>query len=63
MNNTKMGRPRTDTPRMTQLGVRLSNDELVVLDVIAEEMAVKSRSEAIRQCILKVYESLPKNKK
>ena len=54
----KMGRP-SNNPRMNKLGIRLSDNEIEMLEISAKELNV-TRTEIIAQGIKKVYSSLKK---
>lgn len=59
----RTGRPKSDNPRTTQLGVRFDKSELDKLDIVAEHYK-ETRVESIRRGIDKLYSDLKeKNKK
>ena len=55
----KMGRPKSDNPKSTSLTLRLDNETLEKLDVIAKSNSV-TRVEALRQGIEFLYEHIKK---
>lgn len=57
----KMGRPKLDNPKGTQLGVRLDDDMLNKLDAVAKVNSV-TRAEAIRQGIELLYNHIKEKK-
>lgn len=55
----RTGRPKSENPKSTQLGVRFAEQELKKLDVVAEYYET-SRADAIRKCVDEVYSDLQK---
>lgn len=55
----KMGRPKSDNPKGTQLGVRLDAESLAKLDMVAKANSV-TRAEALRRGIEIQYEHIKK---
>lgn len=60
MNNPRMGRPKIDNPKGTQLGVRFDKEGLNKLDVIAEHFN-ETRAESLRRGIEKLYAEIKKD--
>ena len=52
--NKKMGRPKTENPKSTQLSVRLNSEELKQLDEITDYYKI-SRVAALRKGISVLY--------
>lgn len=59
MITKKMGRPKSDNSRKTQLGVRLTDEELQRLDEVSAHYSEK-RAETIRRGINSLYDELKK---
>lgn len=59
MSTKKMGRPKLDDARKTQLGVRLTDEELRKLDEVSTHYSEK-RVESIRRGIEKLHSELKK---
>lgn len=55
----QMGRPKIDNPRSTQLGVRLTKNELDKLDFLSENFKL-TRAETIRKCIELIFRDIKK---
>ena len=55
----KMGRPKSEHPKETQLGVRLDDDMLHKLDMVAKVNSV-TRTEALRRGIEIQYKHIKK---
>lgn len=55
----KMGRPKIDNPKLKQLGVRLNNTELKMLDENADYYN-ETRTESLRRGIIEVNKGLKK---
>lgn len=56
MENKKMGRP-TKSPRVNDLKIRLSNEELEMLQKCSDTLGIP-KAEVIRQGVQKIYETL-----
>ena len=56
---TKMGRPKSDNPKLKQLGVRFDTQSLQKLDVLTKHYG-KTRVEVLRLGVNRLYEELPK---
>lgn len=55
----RTGRPKSEKPKQTQLGVRLDDEQLKQLDVVATHYN-ETRAESIRRGIQKLYTELKK---
>lgn len=55
----RTGRPKSENPKQTQLGVRFDNEQLKKLDVVAEHY-VETRAESIRRGVEKLYSEIKK---
>lgn len=55
----RTGRPKSEKPKQTQLGVRLDDEQLKQLDVVATHYN-ETRAESIRRGIQKLYSDLKK---
>lgn len=55
----RTGRPKSENPRKTQLGVRFDKEELKKLDIVAEHYK-ETRVESIRRGIEKLYSEIKK---
>ena len=55
----RTGRPKSDRPKATQLGVRLTNEELSQLDQCVSHYQV-TRAEVLRLGLKKLYEDMKK---
>ena len=56
---TKMWRPKSENPRITQISVRLNDEDIKQLDVVASEYKT-TRVEVIRKGIRKLFETIKK---
>lgn len=56
----RTGRPKSDSPRTTQLGVRFDKSELQKLDYLAKYLNT-TRAGAIRASVEKTYSDIKKN--
>lgn len=54
---SRTGRPKSDNPKETQLGVRLNSDELKILDLVAEHYG-ETRTASFRRGIKTLYEEI-----
>ena len=54
-----MGRPKIDNPKKTQLGVRLTDEELKILDENSKYYN-ETRAEALRRGVYEVNKGLKK---
>lgn len=55
----RTGRPKSEKPKQTQLGVRFDNEQLKKLDVVAEHY-METRAESIRRGVEKLYSEIKK---
>jgi predicted DNA-binding protein len=55
----RTGRPKSEKPKQTQLGVRLDDEQLEQLDVVSSHYK-ETRAESIRRGIQKLYSDLKK---
>ena len=56
---TKIGRPKSNNPKVTQLGVRFDTESLQKLDALVVHYN-KTRVEVLRLGVNRLYEELPK---
>ena len=56
---TKIGRPKSDNPKVKQLGVRFDTESLQKLDALVVHYN-KTRVEILRLGVNRLYEELPK---
>lgn len=62
MMSPRTGRPKSDNPKIKQLGVRLDDDTLHKLDAVAEFNS-ETRVQTLRRGIEKLYSELPQENK
>lgn len=58
----RTGRPKSDNPKVTQLGVRFDKQTLQKLDAVAK-FNTETRVQTLRRGVEKLYSELPENKK
>ncbi len=56
---TKMGRPKAENPKNTQLGIRFDQELLKKLDIISDFYG-KTRAETVRIAVKALYSQLKK---
>ena len=56
---TKIGRPKTNNPKVKQLGVRFDTESLQKLDALVVHHN-KTRAEILRLGVNRLYEEIPK---
>lgn len=62
MMSPRTGRPKSDNPKIKQLGVRFDTDALKKLDILAAYYD-ETRVEVLRRGVEKLYSELPKENK
>lgn len=55
----RTGRPKSDKPKRTQLGVRFDKEQLEQLDVVANHYG-ETRAESIRRGVQRLYSEIKK---
>lgn len=55
----RTGRPKSEKPKQTQLGVRFDKEQLEQLDVVAKHYG-ETRVESIRRGVQKLYSEIKK---
>jgi hypothetical protein len=55
----RTGRPKSEKPKQTQLGVRFDDEQLKQLDVVANYYG-ETRAESIRRGVQKLYSDIKK---
>ncbi len=59
MKNKKLGRPKSNNPKGERIGIRLTKEELEMLDYCCTKLGI-SKTEVIQKGVKTVYESIPK---
>lgn len=59
MNKNKLGRPKSNNPRGERIGIRLTKEELEMLDYCCTKLQI-SKTEVIKKGVKIVYDSIPK---
>lgn len=54
---SRTGRPKSDNPKETQLGVRLNREELKMVDFVSKYYS-ETRTSSFRRGIKKLYEEI-----
>ena len=55
----RTGRPKSNKPKQTQLGVRFANEQHNELDIVAKHYG-ETRAESIRRGVKKLYSEIKK---